>query len=206
LTEPDAPIVFYFDFVSPFAHVGAVAIERLGKRLGRRVEWRPVLIGVTILKIMGMQPLPQYPLKGPYLERDLERMSAYFQVPVRQHRLGPVSPVVALRAFLLLKAEDEARAKRFAQAVFRTLWVEGLDIGAADTVLGLAGDSGADRVALTEKLGLESTKALLRDAVDAAVAAGVFGVPSFVADGEMFWGNDHLWMLEHWLTKHRFES
>jgi 2-hydroxychromene-2-carboxylate isomerase len=50
----DMPIRFYFDFISPFAYLGSVAIERLAARLGREVEWRPVLLGITVLKIMGM--------------------------------------------------------------------------------------------------------------------------------------------------------
>jgi 2-hydroxychromene-2-carboxylate isomerase len=40
--------------------------------------------------------------------------------------------------------------------------------------------------------------------VDAAVALGVFGVPTFIADGEMFWGNDHICMMEQWITKGSF--
>jgi 2-hydroxychromene-2-carboxylate isomerase len=42
-------------------------------------------------------------------------------------------------------------------------------------------------------------KAALKSAVEAAIAKGVFGVPTFIVDGEMIWGVDRLWMLEHWL-------
>ena len=58
-------IEFYFDPISPFAYLGSVQIERLATRLNRRVEWKPVLIEITILKVMGLKPLPETPLKGP---------------------------------------------------------------------------------------------------------------------------------------------
>ncbi len=195
-----APIIFYFDFVSPFAYLGSIAIERLAAKLGRDVHWRPVLIGVTILKIMGMKPLRDVPLKGPYLKRDLERLSAWFGVDVPRHGLGSVSSVNACEAFLDISQRDPEQGKAFARAVFDRLWRGGVDITSADAIEQIARDQGLDLRAL----GSPASRARLRGAVDAAVAAGVFGVPSFVADGELFFGNDHLWMLEHWLTNHSF--
>ena len=198
------PIAFYFDFVSPFARIGAEAIGPVAARLGRDVVWRPVLIGVTILKVMGMKPIPTYPLKGPYLQRDLQRLSEWFGVPVRPHGLPAVNSLNACRAFLLLQQRSEEMAQRFGHAVFEALWREGRDITPAETVLAIAGETGCDAPALAAALGTDDTKALLHRATEAAMAAGVFGVPSFLADGELFWGNDHLWMLEHWLRTHGF--
>ena len=76
-----APIVFYFDPVSPFAYLGATRIERIAAGVGRSVDWRPVLIGVTILKVMGLKPLPQTPLKSDYLRHDVQRLARIFDVP-----------------------------------------------------------------------------------------------------------------------------
>ena len=56
--RPMRQIEFYFDPISPFAYLGSIQIERMAARLGRSVEWKPVLIGVTILKVMGLKPLP----------------------------------------------------------------------------------------------------------------------------------------------------
>ena len=81
------PIEFYFDPISPFAYLGSVQIERLAARLNRRVEWKPVLIGITILKVMGLKPLPETPLKSPYLKHDALRIAEYFDVPFRYHGL-----------------------------------------------------------------------------------------------------------------------
>ena len=194
------PIIFYFDFVSPFAYLGSIAIERLAAELGRKVEWRPVLVGVTVLKIMESKPLPEIPLKGPYLKRDLERLCAWFGVEVPRHALAKVSSVSACEAFLAIAQCDPDGAKRFAQAVFERLWREGRDISAPADFADLARRHGLEN----GELGTPASRARLRSAVNGAVERGVFGVPSFVADGELFFGNDHLWMLEHWLETHSF--
>ena len=201
-----APIIFYFDLISPFARLGAIGVERLAAELGRPVEWRPVLIGITILEIMGMKPLPLTPLKGPYLKRDLERLSEWLGVPVPRHNLTKINSVTACRAFLLLKREDEAAAQRFGRAVFERLFSEGRDITRIPDVMEAAEAAGVASPSLEAALAGPEAKDMLRRAVDEAVAAGVFGVPTFVADGEMFWGNDHLWMLEHWVRHHDFRA
>jgi len=68
-------IEFYFDPISPFAYLGSVQIERVAARLGREVDWKPVLIGVTVLKVMGLKPVPETPLKGPYMQQDAVRLA-----------------------------------------------------------------------------------------------------------------------------------
>ena len=165
-----------------------------------------VMIGITVLEIMGMKPLPLTPLKGPYLKRDLERLSEWLSVPVPRHNLTKINSVAACRAFLLLKREDEAAAQRFGRAVFDRLFTDGRDITRIPDVMEAAEAAGVASPSLEAALAGQEAKDMLRRAVDEAVAAGVFGVPTFVADGEMFWGNDHLWMLEHWVRHHDFRA
>jgi 2-hydroxychromene-2-carboxylate isomerase len=198
------PIIFYFDPLSPFAYIGSVEIERVGKRHGRDVEWRPVLLGVTVLKVMGMRPLLDYPLKGPYLRHDAERLAAYFDVPLRSHGLKHVNSLAACRAYLWARRHAPDRAKPLAQALFARLWQKGLDITSVEAVIEEAAALDLDTAALRAALAAPDIKAALQASVEDAMAQGVFGVPSFQVDGELFWGNDHIWMLEHWLQHHRF--
>jgi 2-hydroxychromene-2-carboxylate isomerase len=199
------PIVFYFDPVSPFGYLGSVQIERVAARFGRQVEWRPVLIGVTILKVMGLKPLPETPLKGTYLRHDALRLAAYFDIPFRYHGLKGIDSVNALRAFALLNQRDPALAKSFAQRIYERLWVRGLDITAPEHVATEAHALDIDGAALMTELAGERAKTMLRKQVDAAIAAGVFGVPYFVVDGEPIWGVDRIWMVEHWLDHHSWK-
>jgi 2-hydroxychromene-2-carboxylate isomerase len=194
-----SPIEFYFDFISPFGYLGSTQIESVAAKYGRSVDWRPVLLGITVLKVMGLKPVPQTPLKGPYMARDVVRLAKLFKVPFRQHDLPQVNSVAASRAFLWIKARDVEMAKSFAHRVFARLWIEGRDITPVPAVLEEAAAVGVDQIALSAALEGEEIKQALKSAVDAAIAKGVFGVPYFIADGEPFWGSDRLWMLEQWL-------
>ena len=195
-------IEFYFVPISPFAYLGSIQIERIATRLGRSVEWKPVLIGVTILKVMGLKPLPETPLKGPYLKHDAVRLAEYFGVPFRYHGLVGINSLSALRAFVVLKERDASRAKLLAQKLFSRLWVRGLNITGADDIAEEATGLGIDVPALLRDIETNHVKDALKEQVDAAIQAGVFGVPYFVVDGEPIWGVDRMWMVEHWATRH----
>ena len=194
-----APIEFYFDLISPYGYLGSTQIEALAARYGRTVDWKPVLLGITVMKIMGLPPLMQTPLKKDYVLHDKARMATLLGVPMAEHALEGVNSLAASRAFLWLKAKDPALAKRFAQRIYARLWVEGRDITAVDAVADEAAALGADRGALLAAIDSEEMKQALKDAVQEAVGKGVFGVPTFIVDGEPIWGVDRLWMLEHWL-------
>lgn len=197
MTKP--PIAFYFDVMSPFAYVGSTQIDALAARYGRETDWRPVLVGVTVMKVMGMRPLPEYPLKGPYLAHDLQRLGKIFDVPVKQHGLKGHNSLAAMRAYVWLKQRDPALAKAFAQRMFHRLWVDGADITPVAACVEEARALEIDGAALEAAVASPEIKGALQADVESAISAGVFGVPFFIADGEPFFGVDHLWMLERWL-------
>jgi 2-hydroxychromene-2-carboxylate isomerase len=199
LPSQRGPIEFYFDLISPYGYFASTRIEELAGRYGREVDWKPVLLGVTVMKVMGLPPLMQIPLKKEYLRLDKPRMAKLLGVPFKEHGLANVNSLAASRAFLWLKRTDPQLATRFAKRIYVRLWVEGGDITSADAIADEAVNFGVDRKALLEAMGSAEMKQALKEAVDAAVARNVFGVPTFIVDGEQIWGVDRLWMLEHWL-------
>ena len=68
-----APVAFYFDFISPFGYFANLRIDDLAARHGRTTDWSSMLVGISVLKVMGLKPIPQTPLKGDYARRDAER-------------------------------------------------------------------------------------------------------------------------------------
>ncbi|MCK9508756.1 MAG: 2-hydroxychromene-2-carboxylate isomerase [Pigmentiphaga sp.] len=200
------PIEFYFDLISPYGYLASTQIEAVAARHGRGVDWRPVLLGVTVMKIMGMKPLLETPLKGAYLYHDAPRVAAMLGVPFRHHGLKNINSVTALRAFVWLKDQDEGLALRFAKRMYERLWVRGEDITAPEAAAAEAEQLGVDAATLMDAVTSPAVKQALHEAVDAAVEKGVFGVPFFIADGEAFWGGDRLPMLDYWLTHHQWEK
>lgn len=196
------PVDFWFDFISPFGYLASLRIDDIAARHGRAVEWHPLLVGVTVLKVMGLKPLPQTPLKGAYLERQIARYLRRHGLALGRDPSGPpMDPLPAARLFAWLRVHRPAQARDFARAVFRAYWAEGkaLDepvaLGAALSEASLPADLAASVP------GSPEAAALLRAEVDAAIACGAFGSPFFVVDGEPFFGLDNLELLEAWLAE-----
>lgn len=95
-------------------------------------------------------------------------------------------------------------ARRFAHEVFRAYFAEGRNIADAAVVLELAQKVGAGGTALEQGMNDPAIKDWLRVETEAAVAAGVFGAPWIVVDGEPFWGADRLPQIERWLANQGF--
>ena len=128
MTERAAPIDFYFDFISPYGYLAAARIGEIGARYGRPVAWRPFLLGVTVLQVMGIKPLMETPLKSDYLVVDRPRMAKLLGVPLAIPDLDGVNGVAASRAFYWLAERDEDAARALARRLLERLWVEGRDI------------------------------------------------------------------------------
>jgi 2-hydroxychromene-2-carboxylate isomerase len=189
-------LAFHFDFISPFGYFGSLRIEDLAARHGRTVQWHPMLLGVSVMKVMGLKPLLDTPLKGPYTERDVLRYAREHGVPMRRHPRDPVmNPLACARALAWVNQHQPERAADVVHALFGAYWGQGLDLSTPESLVPLVGAEIAHAAA-----GEEAT-ALLRAEVDAALKAGVFGSPTVVVDGEPFWGIDKFEQIHRWLTR-----
>lgn len=193
-----APVDFYFEFSSPYGYIASQLAEELEARLGRALRWRPILLG-PIFKLTGQAPLTQLPLKGPYAQRDFAREARLYRVAYRQPEKFPIGTVAACRAFYWLQDRDPAAARKLAKALYRAYFVDGRDIGSAPVMLEVAREAGFDAQALAAAIEDPQVKERVKSEVDAAIAAGVFGSPFFIVDGEPFWGVDRIPMLEQWV-------
>lgn len=195
------PIEFYFDFISPFGYFASLRIDELARRYGREVNWTSMLLGVSVMKVMGIPPIVDLPLKGPYVIRDAHRYARRHQVEFERPDPSLVSrPVEAGRVFAWAREVDTAAAKCLAGLIFRSYFVRGLDI-AEDTVLEECVSGAALSWAAFEAARAAAKPAeLLRRNVDRSIQNGVFGSPFFIVDGEPFFGVEKLPVVEEWLA------
>ncbi|MCK9510096.1 MAG: 2-hydroxychromene-2-carboxylate isomerase [Pigmentiphaga sp.] len=198
---PPEPVDFWFDFISPFGYLASLRIDELAARHGREVRWHPLLLGVTVLQIMGLKPIPETPLKGDYAVRELLRYQRrHGQSIGRDLFLPPMAPLPPARLMAALLRLEPAQAKPFARAVLRAYWRDGRQIhGAADLqTIGVAAGIPAALLARASDGAL--AREALRDEMDQAVARGVFGSPFVIIDGEPFFGVDKLELIDEWLA------
>jgi 2-hydroxychromene-2-carboxylate isomerase len=200
------PILFHFDFTSPYSYLASEKIDALAERFGRKVQWRPILLG-GVFKALGAVSLVRQPGQAEYSVRDFARSARFLGIPYAHPATFPVSTVAPSRAYYWLHGQDCALARRFAHAVFRAYFVDGRDISDAAVVLELAGNLGAGETvmaALEAGMNDPTIKERLRAETDAAIGRGVFGAPWIVVDNEPFWGADRLPQIERWLASQGF--
>lgn len=203
MADPVA-LEFWFDFASPYAYLAAARIEDLATPAGVRVLWRPFLLG-PIFKRRPNQPTPfqdSAPDEARYRKRDIERLCAYYGVPLAWSSRYPYTSLLAARVALL--AEDAGWAAPFTRAVFRASFAEDRDIAAEPVIAAILSDLGRPAPDLIARATAPETKARLAAQVEAAIARGIFGAPSFITpDRELFWGNDRLEQAVAWATGRR---
>jgi 2-hydroxychromene-2-carboxylate isomerase len=179
---------FYFDLGSPYAYLAA---ERLHEVLSEPVAWQPVSLG-ALFKLNG---------RGSWSLGDPERRRAGMAEVERRAHLYGLAPVcwpdpwpgnylLAMRAATF--AYRAGRGHEFTTRAFRGAFQAGEDLGIPANVLRAASDAGLDPRAVEQAVEDPAIKLALRQATDAAHAAGVFGVPTIAIDGQLFWGDDQL--------------
>ncbi|HEX3098019.1 MAG TPA: 2-hydroxychromene-2-carboxylate isomerase [Usitatibacter sp.] len=198
MSAAGAPVDFYFEFSSPYGYIASRLAEDLEERIGRPLRWRPILLG-PIFKLTGQAPLTQLPMKGPYAQKDFSRTARLHKLPYRHPDKFPIGTVAACRAFYWMHDRDPAAARALAKALYRAYFEDNRDISAAPVLAEVAREAGVDTAALAAALEDPAMKERMKSEEDAAIAAGVFGSPFFIADGEPFWGVDRIPMLEEWV-------
>jgi len=196
-----APVQFYFDFSSPYSYIASEWIEALAARHGRAVQWHAILLGVTFRAAELRSPV-QYPIKREYTYRDFARSARFEGVPYAQPQPFPIPTQNAARVFWwLADTQGMPAASAWARAGLRAYFVRGVPLHDAVALKQLAAQSGLDAAAAEQAWNDPAWKDRLRRANESALAAGVFGAPFFIADGEPFWGNDRKPQIERWLAQ-----
>ncbi|WP_181705526.1 2-hydroxychromene-2-carboxylate isomerase [Chthonobacter rhizosphaerae] len=192
-------IEFWFDFSSGYAYFAALDVEALGRRVGRRIRWRPFMLG-TAFKVTGARGLSSTPMKSDYARRDWERIAREKGVPFAPPDEHPKVALAATRAFYWIEAQDRARAATFAASIFHAYYAGALDTSSTEAIAAHAAVTvDADPLDLKAGIADPALKDAVRATSEEAVARGVFGSPFFFADGEPFWGWDRMAMMERWL-------
>lgn len=167
-------IEFWFDFASTYSYPAAMRIQDVAARHGCAVQWKPFLLG-PIFKTQGWSdsPFNIYPVKGRYMWRDLERLSGRWKISIRK-------PAVSARCVFVAKfAEDQ-------------------DIADPQVLLRCLRGLTEDPKVVLAAAGAPEAKARARRNTQRAMERGIFGAPTFVVDGELFWGNDQLGTAFEW--------
>jgi len=182
---------FWFEFASTYSYLAVSRIEQEAMAAGVVLAWRPFLLG-PIFKAQGWNdsPFNVYPVKGRYMWRDMARLCDGYGLSLKHPTQFPRNGLLAAR--VTLAGGDAGWVPEFVRRTYRANFAEDRDIADAAVLGELLRDVGADPTAVLAEAGSDAVKARLRANTEEAQRLGIFGAPSFVASGELFWGNDRL--------------
>jgi 2-hydroxychromene-2-carboxylate isomerase len=180
-----SPPSFYFGAMSPYSWLAA---ERIG-RLLPHARWRGVLAGV-VFAAHGRTSWGLTERRAEGLADCEARAEAYGLGTIRWPARWPTSDLLIARAMLV--AERSGQLRPLALEAMRMAFHEGADLAERDVVLEAGRRAGVEAAELEEGVADPAVKQALREINDEALAAGVFGVPTVIVSGELFWGDDRL--------------
>lgn len=186
-----APLVFYFDFASPYAWIAFDAVTRIADLAGRELELRPVLLWAILREQDIPAPLGP-PARRDYMLADMARSAEFMGVELRLPTPLPISAHLASRLWLGMAQEEPERAVEIARHIYALRFVEGRDIRQREVLQGVAGAFGVAPDAADRHMDGPASRDALAASNAQAVADGACGVPFFVLGGEGFFGADRL--------------
>ncbi|SKA27541.1 2-hydroxychromene-2-carboxylate isomerase [Enhydrobacter aerosaccus] len=185
---------YYVSLNSPWAYLGSKRFEAIAGKHKAEVTIWPVDFG-SVFAVSGGLPLPKRaPQRQAYRMMELKRWRQHLGVPLNlEPKFFPANEVPAARCVIALREQGRmADAITLAHAVMHALWAEEKDTGDVATLKAIIAGCGLDADQVM-KAGDAPEMAVKREAYTRhAISQGVFGAPSFVIDGEIFWGQDRL--------------
>ena len=194
-------ITFYYDFLSPYSYLASTQLQALAERVDAIVAYKPI----HVLQLMDM--VSNHPTtvlceaKLAYAFEDLARWAAVYDVPITPN---PHLKEIDVTPLLLgaLAAEQQGAIEAYTTAVFSAYWTKQAAFNNSDELLAILAEAS---IAEPDKIVAASSaqQKHLEANIEEAVQRGVFGVPSFVCETGLYFGNDRLTFLEHSLAEAR---
>ena len=181
-------LTLYFDFVSPYSYIAFKRLHELPQ--GISVELKPVLFA-ALLDHFGQKGPAEVPVKRRWTYRWCTWWAKSLGIPFRFPASHPFNPLHHLRLAIAAGATPDAVGR-----IFDAIWTSGAEAADPKAFSALAQSLGVDAA----RLGAPEVKDALRRNTDEAAAHGVFGVPTFEVDGELFWGADAVGFVNAFLA------
>ncbi|MBL8587374.1 MAG: 2-hydroxychromene-2-carboxylate isomerase [Methylobacteriaceae bacterium] len=196
-------IDYFFSANSTWAYLGHAAFMALAARHGLDVAFRPVFL-VALFAETGGLPLPKrHPVRQRYRLVEMQRWGEVRGLPIRLKPAHvPFDPSLADRVALTL-AGDGPACDRYLREIFAGVWERDQNLADEATIAACVAAAGRDGAAALAQAKSEAIVARYAQNQRDAIGADVFGSPSYVLDGEVFWGQDRLDLLARALESGR---
>lgn len=187
-------VEFHFDFGSPNAYFAHKIIPEIEQRTGARFAYVPILLGGVFKLTNNQPPMVQF--------KDVKAKSDYMKIEIvrfiKKHgltrfRMNPHFPVNTVQIMRgAVAAEGDSQLPKYADAVFRHMWEDGLKMDDPEVIRTALDAAGLDGARTLARIQEQDVKDKLLKNTEASVARGTFGAPTFFVGKEIFFGKDKL--------------
>ncbi|MGH6640091.1 MAG: 2-hydroxychromene-2-carboxylate isomerase [Polaromonas sp.] len=192
---------YYFSVASPWTYLGSERFITMARRSGVVVNARPMDFASVLAASGGLPYQQRPPQRASYRQVDLARWRRRLGIPLTlEPRFYPVDREPASRMVVAARALGQWAALELSHAILRAIWQEDRDIADWPTLAAVAREAGLDGTALADAAHEPGIAQAWQHDTDCAIEAQVFGAPTWVVDGERFWGQDRLDFLEEKLA------
>ena len=194
---------YYFSPMSPWTYLGHARFADMARRHGALINAKPVDFGKVFPVSGGVPVAKRAPQRQAYRLVELARFRDHLKLPLNlQPKFFPVPADLAAQCIIAAgRSGGSEAAMRLAGAILRACWAEERNIGDAETLGTICTEQGMDAAALAAAAQSEAVKAEYEANTQEAVSRNVFGAPSYVIAGEIFWGQDRLEFVERALAR-----
>lgn len=182
-------IDFYFDFSSPYAYIGYKEIKKLEKKNSFKIKFMPIFLG-GLHNAAGITPAAFIKLKSKYMIEDTKLVSKKKNISFNFNSYFPIKTVNFMRGVLI--AEKDNSEKNFIEKIFNAIWMDGLNMNDPIVINKVLKNIDLNPEIFLKKVSDQKVKDKLRKLTDDALKRKIFGVPAFVVNKKMFWGQDRL--------------
>jgi len=194
-------IDYYLSLISPYAYLGSARLEEIARQHRADVRVKPVNLGGIFPKTGGVPLAKRAPERQAYRLVELERWRTFLGVPLNlKPKYFPAVEQVAA-CMVIAAGRTGGDPLRLAHAMLRAVWAEERNIAETGTLQTIARETGHNEAHLMAAALDPETRSTYAALTEEAYALGVFGAPTYVVNGELFWGQDRLDFVDRALAR-----
>ena len=183
------PFEFYFDFSSPYTFLAHKGIKKIENENSIKVKYMPILLG-ALLSSVGIKANVDIPIKAKYMIKDCKLCAEKNRIIFKFNNYFPIITLNLMRCVLV--AEKKDFAQNFIDKVFDAIWRDGLNLNDNAIVEKLLKNLDINPRTFLLEAKDQKIKEDLKKKTEEASQKGIFGLPSFIVNNKIFWGQDRL--------------
>ena len=193
-------IEFWFSIGSTYTYLSVTRIAEVSQKTGVSLSWQPFSVRKIMREMDNIPFPPNKKVKVDYMWRDIERRAHSYGFNANVPAPYPLKELDLANRVAVL-ARQEGWCEDYVRGTYRRWFIDGYEAGSDTNLTQTLSEIGQDKLRVLDLAGSSEVEAVYLDQTERAKQAGIFGSPSFIVDGELFWGDDRLEDAINWAIK-----